>query len=203
MAEITLVGFYNYMNECNTPLFDKLALPESIDKEILIDTIILKGGEFEPLYLNPAFLQTAIRSWSIKWFTTFERWQQTLSAQYNPIENYDRYEEYTDRRTENATAHDTSTSGGSGSTNNGRSAYNSNADYSKHDNSSSSSSANSTADTTTDVTGTMTHEAHLHGNIGTTRNQEMVSDEIRLRSEFNVYELIADVFIKEFCIMIY
>lgn len=203
MAEITLIGFYNYMNECGTPLFDRLALPEGIDKDTLIDTIILKGGEFEPLYLNPVFLQTAVRSWSVKWFTTFEKWQQTLSAVYNPIENYDRYEEYTDRRTENATAHDVSSSGGSGSTDNGRSAYNASADYSKHDNSTSSSSANSTADTTTDVSGTTTHEAHLHGNIGTTRNQEMISDEIKLRGEFNIYELIADVFIKEFCIMIY
>lgn len=198
MSEITLIGMNNY-----TDVFANMVLPDGIDREILIDTIILKGGEFEPVWMNPDFLKTSIGSWSRKWYKTFEKWHTVLNINYEPLYNYDRYEEYEDNRTETAEGHDTSVSTGSGETDNGRSAYNAGADYKKHDNAKVSSEGRNSSDSSTDVVGKVTHKAHLYGNIGTTRSQEMVSDEIHLRGEFNVYELIADVFIKEFCIMIY
>ena len=48
----------------------------------------------------------------------------------------------------------------------------------------------------------LTHSAHLFGNIGVTTSQQMLRDEIEVQ-RFNIYENIADLFIDEFCILIY
>lgn len=47
------------------------------------------------------------------------------------------------------------------------------------------------------------HTGHLYGNIGVTRSQDMVKDELMLRVNFNLYELIAELYVKEFCVMVY
>lgn len=74
MAEckITLLGFNQYLLESGSNLFMGLDLPEGIDKQTVIDNILLKGGEFEVLYSNPYFLRDSITMWSKKWYWTFE-----------------------------------------------------------------------------------------------------------------------------------
>ena len=47
-----------------------------------------------------------------------------------------------------------------------------------------------------------THTAHLYGNIGVTTSQQMLQSELDI-ARFNLYEQIADLFVEEFCIMIY
>ena len=95
-AKITLLGFYNYMQSVNDDLFSKLSTPTGIDKTILVNNILLKGGEFEVLYAEPYFMQNMIGVWSDKWQHTMERWINALSIDYNPLENYDRMEDWTD-----------------------------------------------------------------------------------------------------------
>ena len=91
-AKITLIG----MNQYDENLFDKMILPEGIDRDLFIDSLILKAGEFEVLYSNPEFFKRAIGAWSHKWYRTFAEWLRGQQASWNPIENYDRYEETTD-----------------------------------------------------------------------------------------------------------
>ena len=95
-AKITLIGFYNYMLSVNDDLFKNLSTPTGIDKDLLVNNILLKGGEFEVLYAEPYFLQNMIGVWSAKWQRTMERWINALSIDYNPLENYDRMEDWTD-----------------------------------------------------------------------------------------------------------
>lgn len=95
-AKITLIGFYNYMISVNDDLFKNLSTPTGIDKSLLVNNILLKGGEFEVLYAEPYFLQNMIGVWSQKWQRTMERWINALSIDYNPLENYDRMEDWTD-----------------------------------------------------------------------------------------------------------
>ena len=95
-AKITLIGFDNYMKSVNDDLFKNLSTPTGIDKDLLINNILLKGGEFEVLYAEPYFLQNMIGVWSAKWQRTMERWINALSIDYNPLENYDRMEDWTD-----------------------------------------------------------------------------------------------------------
>ena len=46
------------------------------------------------------------------------------------------------------------------------------------------------------------HNAHLYGNIGVTTSTQMLEDYLRVE-RFNIYEQIADIFVDEFCIMVY
>ena len=110
-AKITTVGFYQYMNAYNNDLFGLLNLPAGIDKDTLINNILLRGGEFEVVYSNPDFYKSAIGLWSNKHYRTFEKWINALNIDYNPLENYDRMEEWTDSgiRTNTGTVSDSGT----------------------------------------------------------------------------------------------
>lgn len=50
---------------------------------------------------------------------------------------------------------------------------------------------------------TLEHTAHLYGNIGVTRSQEMLLDELKLRSAHNLYDAIIEIFANEFLLGIY
>ena len=91
-AKLTLIGLNNYDHD----LFHNLILPDGIDKDLFIDTLILKAGEFEVLYANPDFMKRAIGVWSNKWYRTFAEWLRGTQATWNPIHNYDRFEEIED-----------------------------------------------------------------------------------------------------------
>ena len=217
IAKITLIGMNNYMESMNDDLFKYLTLPAGINKQTLVNNILLRGGEFESLYGDPYFLQNMIGVWSEKWQRTFTKWMQALSINYDPLYNYDRHEIYKDirsenensTRSENATTIDTSTSSGSGTTQNDVSAYDS-ATYSPHDQSTSSSSGTNDSTATSNASGTnnrtlgetVSHDAHLYGNIGVTTSQQMLKDELEV-NEWNVYEHITDLFLNEFSIYVY
>ena len=217
IAKITLIGMNNYMESMNDDLFKYLSLPSGINKQTLVNNILLRGGEFESLYGDPYFLQNMIGVWSDKWQRTFTKWMQALSIKYDPLYNYDRHEIYKDirsenensTRSENATTIDTSTSSGSGTTQNDVSAYDS-ATYSPHDQSTSSSSGTNDSTATSNASGTnnrtlgetVSHDAHLYGNIGVTTSQQMLKDELEV-NEWNVYEHITDLFLNEFSIYVY
>lgn len=213
LSKITLIGFNNYYEH----LWDELSLPSGINKDLLINNILLRGGEFEVLYSDPVFMMHAIGVWSNKWNRTFEKWLKALSEEYNPLHNYDRHEIYTDihsenekiNRSESVAAHDTSDSSGSGNTENKVSAYDV-ATYQPHDEADTSSSGHNESDSSTAVSGnnnrntnaTIKHDAHLYGNIGVTTSQQMLKDELDIDT-WNIYEHITDLFLNEFAIYIY
>ena len=91
-AKITLIGLNNYDDD----LFKNLLLPDGIDKNLFVDTLLLKSGEFEVLYPDPSFMERAIGVWSNKWYRTFAEWLRGTQASWNPIHNYDRFEQIED-----------------------------------------------------------------------------------------------------------
>jgi hypothetical protein len=96
-AKITLFTFARWMNENGKDLFLNLTVPQGLQKSVLVDNILLRGGEFEVVYSDPDFMQYAIGSWSAKWQRTMQKWIEALSIDYNPLENYDRYETIQDK----------------------------------------------------------------------------------------------------------
>lgn len=96
-ATMTVLGMYNVIPD----LFDDLTFPAGINKETAVDEILLRSGEFEVLYSNPAFLKTAITHWGKKHYRTFEEWVRALAINFDPLYNYDRFEEYTDAKVSN------------------------------------------------------------------------------------------------------
>lgn len=94
-AKITLIGIENYLNP-DRSVFDQMVLPDGIDKDILIGSIVLRCQEFELLYSEPDFLIQAVNVWSRKNYRTFDKWVKALDIEYDPLFNYDRTEEYED-----------------------------------------------------------------------------------------------------------
>ena len=228
-AKITTIGFHNWMKSQNDDLFSKMNLPVGINKDTLIDNILLRAGEFEVFYSNPFVYQSAIGVWSDKHKRTFEKWVNALSIEYNPIENYDRKEEWEDNINENSNGTNTSiekinfnssgyTSGSTslnGINDNKVSAYDSDVYQPESQNTNTSNSTDSlTTNTNTnnnrnnditinkDTYNNSKHIGHVHGNIGVTTTQQMLESELSLAT-WNVYDHIIDLFIEEFCIAVY
>ena len=188
-AKITLMGLSQYMAMCDKSLWDEFILPAGIDRDVLVDSIILRSGEFEVLYAEPDFYKQAINAFFRKHNRTFTKWYETLQLEYNPIENYDRMEEWNDKAT--GKSNDKS----SGCVTNKVSAYNtSNLQTVSKDDTSASS------DTSMENENKRTGRAH--GNIGVTTSQMMVSSELDINA-WNLYEHIADLFCDELTIMVY
>lgn len=228
-AKITMIGFHNYMIDHNDDLFKNLSVPTGINKDDLINNILMKGGEFEVLYSNPTFMQNMIGVWSNKWQHTMERWVNALSIDYEPLENYDRNEEWTDNsnritsnsatnsqtRQENAIGNDYSNSTGNGTNTNTVSAYDAGT-YQPHDQGTSDTSGTNLSSSLTSTEGNTSnthlgsdvnngmdiHKGRTHGNLGVTTSQQMLQSELDLY-RWNLYDEIADLFISEFCIYIY
>lgn len=95
-AKITLFTFAQWKKANGGDLFSNLSLPTGIDRDTLIDNILLRGGEFEVVYSDPDFMEYAIGPWSRKWYRTMQKWIDVLSMEYNPLENYDRVEQWQD-----------------------------------------------------------------------------------------------------------
>lgn len=226
MQRLTLIGMNNY----DPTLFDGLSLPDGYDKKTFVDSLLLEHGEKCVLYSNPAFFKQAITLWSRKWQLELSRIYDALTAEYDPIYNYDRYEEYTDNEGRKY----------SSTTNAGHKATDS-PDYDivtetnddavteeqiSADNSGSyqpehktivdggKTTANTkgktqdlaeTSNSKTDdkETRNFSHKAHLFGNIGVTTSAAMVSEVVRQRMELNLYATAARLFANELLIGIY
>lgn len=97
MAKITLWGMNQWLKDNdNQTIFQELTLPTGIDSDKLLDIVLLQCGEFEVLYANPYFLQDAIKVWGNKHYATLDKWKKALDIEYNPLENYDRKEDWTE-----------------------------------------------------------------------------------------------------------
>lgn len=138
-ATLSILGLYNYQ----PAIFDSLTIPTSVDRETLIDNIIMEAAELELLFPNADILGRLIGNWSKTRLAAWNRMIGALDAEYNPIENTDRYEDHLEDYTRDLTESDNYTrdlkendnytrnltdsgnNNSSGSTQNSRTGYNS------------------------------------------------------------------------------
>lgn len=107
---ISLWGFYQYDNN----VLSTLHLPSSLTSEeieTIKSNILIQSAELELYYTDLNFLKFAIDTWSKKKVPVWDKILETLNLEYNPIENYDRLESWTDE-----SEGETETSGTSSST---------------------------------------------------------------------------------------
>lgn len=201
-AKLTLIGLYSY----EPTLFDYLILPEGIDKDTLVDNILMRSGDFEALYPDPDFMKFAIGAWCRKWTPTLQRWIDALSIEYSPLENYDRYEHWTDEKDATTTGHASgNTSGKTHSVNTGKvSAYDAGDTFTNKDQGIIDGTDTGTSSSNSSVTldDDNEHDGRIHGNIGVTTSQQMLISELDL-GYWNIYEKITDLFLTEFVLPVY
>lgn len=205
---MTLAGLYNW----DETLFDAMIFPKNADKQNFIDSLILSYGSCEPLYPDWDFMKNiAIPAWNIKWKSNIEKVYDLLEKlEYNPVENYDRQENWTDspnitRETQLSGTDSNKQTAGQGSTTKQTgtdtneqkvSAFNSSGyDPSEQDimtygnqTQITTSGANTNEfsygrkDVNTEK-GNTEHSGRIHGNIGVTTTQQMMESEMSLRKQ--------------------
>lgn len=208
-AKITLAGLYKYLDAMGDDLFVNMSVPAGMDKSTLIKSILYRGGEFEPLYADGDFMKFQIGIWAEKWQHTLERWVNALSIDYNPLENYDRYESWNDSKSgsnkQKGTSFDNASANGSNTRNVDKAAFDS-SDFSPVDketnNSNNSSSANSQTSAEGESMENGAHIGHIHGNIGVTTAMQLLREEFDV-AKLSVYEEAANLFLTELTIYTY
>lgn len=200
-AKVTLLGLYHF----HDGLFDQLVLPDGVEKELLINIILDEAADFEVIYADPFFTENMIGLISRKWARTFQKWYDALQLEYDPIENYNRYEHWRDKGTtdNDDTATSADTSNANGQTDTYVNTYDSDSLHQDGRSvSTQSATANSTDTSKRAESRDDTHDGRIHGNIGVTTSQQMLLEELNIDG-WNLYEHIANVFIQELCIMVY
>lgn len=191
---MTLYGMYQY----DPTLFDGVILPEGMDKTLMINQIIRQSGDLFPYYQVPPEVKSAITEWFTRRKDNFAKLWQGFTAEYNPIENYDRQEDSTE--TPNIT-HTLSNSGQDASTNEADVQGYNGTDYVP--NSRTKSSGTSSTNGTDTESGTRTYTSRIHGNIGVTTSAQMLEGELALRRSLDLYALIAEEFENDNLIQVY
>lgn len=184
-STLSILALYNADNS----LFDDMQLPAAIDRETVINGILLKCSELEILYPDPDYMKTALRIWSGYRITVWQSLYDTTQYDYNPIWNKD------GTITETESRNTSSSASGSGTGQQAVKAFNE-SDWADHTKNTSTSQASSSENEG------ITRERREQGNIGITTTQQMIKEE-REVSEFNVIQYIIDDFQNEFCLQIY
>lgn len=218
---VSLWAMNNYLEDSGG-LFKDVQLTDKLNVTTCVDNIIERWGTCDLIISNPSILVRRTQLFFLKNYDNFDKMAEALLAEYDPIENYNRYEDTKENRDVERSGGNESSASGSGTSGSGGSntyglnntehqvsAMNSN-DYqprSKDINSqrvdsftnetttSDSSSASGSFDESTDDD--FTRDSHIHGNIGVTTSQQMIESEIELR-KFNIYDYIADLYANEF-----
>jgi acyl transferase domain-containing protein len=188
-------------------------------------------GCLEVLYPSAPFMADMVELWSNKELPTWERLYSAMQLEYNPIENYDRQEEWTDEKDETRESSVSDSTILDGETQNSGSVthaiqnrttdrkvtgYNSNTLQPQSQDIESGSTVDTDAtkqevDSTTtrtgsgseDTTGTVEHVGRVHGNIGVTTSQQMLQSELDLVPQLNIINYIISSFKSRFCILVY
>lgn len=175
------------------------------DKEVLLSTIINRASSFCVLYPNPDYFKLMSDKWWSKWKDAFYRWLLAIQSEYNPLENYDRIEDWTDKIVDDNEIKQTGTVGttGNNTSTNEKSAY----DASTYQPLNKVTDGINTTDTRNlkdeiDNIRDITHKGKIHGNIGVTTSQQMLEAELKVRLQ-NVYDMMTDCFIKDLLIAVY
>ena len=91
-ATVSLLG----LKRLNDDILGELVVPAGVDVELVKDNLLAETAELEVIYPDAIFMQAMIGRWSAKELPIWERLYKTTLLEYNPIENYDRMEEWTE-----------------------------------------------------------------------------------------------------------
>lgn len=185
---MSILGLYRIRPD----IFASMVMPSvelDLNRDMVINNILMECAEYEILYTDPDFMKWAIGEWSRKEHYTWEKLWETTQFEYDPISNYDRTENWTDKRTIKAknTPKSTITYSDNGYENAGL------ITTQKVENGGTNES-----ESTDDVT----RNGRAYGNIGITTTQQMIEQEREI-SRFNIIDMIIDSFKERFCLLIY
>ena len=88
MTTLSPLGLYRW----DDTIFDLMQIPSALDKPTLIDNLLSETAELEVIYPNTVVFKNLVGVWSAQQINIWNRLYATTQYEYNPIENYNRYE---------------------------------------------------------------------------------------------------------------
>lgn len=197
----------NLMKLYDNDLFDDILLPAGIDHDTVVNTILMESALNTPMYPEHNLLKMMIQNFFKKYYNNFERYNMAMNEEYTPNENYRKTDEKkindSVNKHELLDGHQVNTFDDHEIREDFKMAFDSN-DWKRTDrfddkvyNNDDYKQWNNT-DTKTNRDGTI--NTISHGLTGVYSNQRLVEEEIKLRSKYNVYNYISDLFYDEFMI---
>lgn len=209
MATLSLTGLYNYRAD----ILDNFELPAGVESKVLFPLLLADTSDLELLYPSPDVLKMLIGVWSRSMSYKWEHLYATTIAEYNPIENYDRKEDWDVSARGTAAANTSQSNRGktapSGSDtelrevagyDSGTMAQSERVTQTAGITTESESSGNGTS--TENTTNAEHRTGRAHGNIGVTTTQQMLESERNI-SDFSIYNVIIKDFTTRFCLEVY
>ncbi len=192
----------NLMNllQLDNKLLDEYVLDDRLDRDLLNAEIMRECGNMMPLYTDT----TAFKYFTGIWFKSYAKIIKelidTTEYEYNPIENYDRYEEGNVEYDNEKNTQQTRNRNPNITTETKTSAYNSDT-YQPQSTTSENGSESETIHNTGNDTNTEKRNLHIHGNIGVTTTQQMI-DSQRNTVQFNVYNWIVSKYSSQMFVLV-
>lgn len=202
----------------------------SLDHDIMSSNIILNLGDSTPRFNEPDVFKNALNLWFLTHKWNIEHLMRLAAQNYNPLENYDRWEHL--KGTNTLGGSDTEVHSGSDitTTSNNETETHSGTDTTEDTTSAMNASTYQPADKSTlthgeviqtntsgnvnqshgenintsyDKTDTNVDNNHIHGNIGVTTAQDMARQEISLVATFNIYQNIVSLIENDLFMCVY
>ena len=116
---LSLWGLTEYMEgneDFGGGLFASISLTERLNKEICVNTILQLWGSNDVIRSNPIIMKRYTDLFFLKNYDNFDKMAEALEAEYDPIENYNRYEDTAEDRATAGSFSENGTDGGTSST---------------------------------------------------------------------------------------
>jgi len=222
LTKITLWGFNEYSDGTLLDFLPEVLPANTFSPELMEELLYIECGDLYPYYQSLPFLKAQIKNFFLRNREQFKRVWEALNSEYNPIENYDRIEAWSDSHSSSESTSEslsmsssesvhasTSSSDSTSSSSRGDiSAYNSdtlrpqsasqgNAATSGH-NTNDSQGNSLSAHQKLETNGRLaldSHRGRVHGNIGVTSSQQLIQSSIDLGS-YDIYLWVVNLFQK-------
>lgn len=200
-----------------TSLWDNFNVPSGVSKQVAVNAILSECSELELVYPDYDAMRAAIANWSVRRLPIWEKLYLTTTLDYDPIENYNRVEEWSDTSEQTTESKDgvtqkaSSKSSGTGHSTITSSVkgYDSEQFVGKQqdvtealDGTENSSTAESNTKREDAGKSNSVHKGYVHGNIGVTTTQKMIREEREIVN-YDIYQVIVQDFQERFCLMVW
>lgn len=197
-ATLSIAGLYQF----NEHLFDDMYIPESLDRDTAVATIIMETEGLEALYIDVPFMLNAIKYWSMTMRHKWDKLVASMNFDYNPIWNKDGIRVHTETEDRASERDETVADNTASTSNNFGAGFNTATGLTNRERDTVQNSGQvKTDDDLKEFTKRESKDVE-QGNIGVTSTQQLIKEE-REVADINIYSIIAKDFKNKFCIQVY
>lgn len=197
-ATLSIAGLYSF----NDHLFDDMYIPESLDRDTVVASIIMETEGLEALYVDVPFMMNAIKYWSITMRHKWDKLVASMNFDYNPIWNKDGTRVHTEEENKSSERDETVADSTASTSNNFGAGFNTTSGLTNRERDTVQNSGQVKTDDDLKESTKRESKDVEQGNIGVTSTQQLIKEE-REVADINIYSIIAKDFKHKFCIQVY